>query len=123
MVFHILQKYKMVVTHLTFCIVNPCTKFPIFPFLVTSLQHFFLPFNPLRLSLELYLDKTFHRVFFLIHFQRCPFLIHLPPSVFTETYTLWRFSPVVSRTRMTGRKSKREEGGRVKSFLAACSIS
>ena len=125
MVFHVLQQHKLLVTHLTFSTVNPRTNFPTFPFLVTSLQHFFLPNNPPRLSLELYLDRTFHRVFFLIHFLRCPFLIHLPPSLFTETYTLWRFFPVVSRTGMTGRKSRREEegGGRVKSFLAACSIS
>lgn len=41
---------------------------------------------------------------------------------FTETYTLWRFSPVVSRIKMTGRKSE-GGGGLVKSFLAACSIS
>lgn len=84
-------------THLTFCTVEPCTSFLILPFFlspVISLQHF----------LSVLIDSSL----FIPNSLSSP-----PPSFFTETYTLWRFSPVVSRIKMTGRKSKRKRGGGV----------
>lgn len=94
-------------THLTFCTVDPCTSFLILPFFlspVISLHVIFYPF----LLIRHYLSPTLS--------------LSSSPCFFTETYTLWRFSPVVSRIKMTGRKSKRKRGWG-KSFLAARSIS
>ncbi len=75
-------------THLTFSTVDPCTNFLILTFFlspVISLWHF-LSINPLLPSPESYLDKTFHRVFILIHFLWCPFLIH--PQILSLSLSL-----------------------------------
>ena len=59
----------VLLTHLTFCTVDPCTNFLILTFFlppVISWEHF-LSINPRLLSLKIYLDKTFHRFLFLIH--------------------------------------------------------